>query len=94
MKDKLQSVNDGFEISNHRFLNMVANGISALVQEAVPKFVLKYTGKSSSDNRISAVLIGEKTFATKNDLDDASDKIKSIMRSIKNPSDLISALKE
>lgn len=92
IKEELQQVNDGFDISNHRFLNMIANGISKLIAKDVPGLKLRYTGKSIKGNVVSAVLIGEIHLNNPDELDRASDKVKTTMQGLKNPTNLIEVI--
>lgn len=93
MNDQLNSLNSGFNVSNHRFLNMIANSIAELIAKNVPGLKLQYTGKSVSGNSISAVLIGEVQLVNENDVDRASDKVRTVMQGLKNPTNLIEAIK-
>jgi len=93
-KSQLQMADEGFRVSNHRFMNMIASGISALIAETVPGLKLQYTGKSIRGDSISAVLIGKIQLADKEELDSTSDKVRITMQGLKNPSNLLATMRE
>ncbi len=94
VQPQLQHMINGFKVSNHRLLNMIANGLTKLIDKKVPGLKLKYGGKSINDNTVSAVLTGEIIFSNKDEFDNASDKIRSTMQQLQNQSNLITILKE
>ena len=93
IKPQLQLANSGFAVSNHRFMNKIASGISTLVEANIPGLRLEYIGKSVTGNSISANLMGE-VLVDDIKLADVSDKIRGVMQELKNPSNLLSIIKE
>ena len=91
---QFQLVQNGFSVSNHHFLNTIANGITKVVGETVPGLKLQYVGKSISNNKISAMLVGQIVLDDANKIGDASNKVNEIMQKLQNPSNLISIIKE
>lgn len=94
MKDQLQNIKDGFKVSNHRFLNKLADGISAKIKQRIPNLELRYTGKSVKGDIITAVVIGETYFAEADDVSEASKAVGIIMQELKNPSTLIGVVEK
>lgn len=93
-QSQVQATSDQFRLSNHRFLNSIAKGISAMIAESVPGLKLQYIGKSINGDKISAVLTGEVILEDKDKLDSAVDKVNTTIQGLKNPANLLAAMKE
>jgi len=95
MKNKnFKNISNSFEISNHRFVNSIANGISNLIGQKVPGVKLQYVDKVVSGNSISTILSGQIVVNSQDEYDEISNEIRTVMQGLKNPSNLISIIKE
>lgn len=89
---QVRSIGDNFDISNHAFLNQIISGLQDRVSQTAPGLKISPMGKKSSLGMIELTLIGQVMFEKKEDIDDASDKTRQLMDSLKNQSNLLSLL--
>ena len=83
---------DKFEISNHTFLNQLTSGLQERVAMAVPDLEILPMGKQDSRGDISLTIMGQITLEDEAELEDAENKVRQLMDSLKNPTNLLSLL--
>lgn len=85
---------DGFETSNHTFMNAIVSGLQKRISEVSPDLELVPSGKQVSGNKITLTLSGQIIVSTGDDLDNVDTKVRQFMDSIRNPSNFISLIDE
>ena len=89
----VEMISDNFDVTNHRFMNMIANGVSQLIAQNIPGLQLRHSGKSINGNIMSSVLLGE-MIVSEDELKSVDDKVRNIIQGLKNPANLISVMQE
>lgn len=92
VSDQLKTVLSHFEVSNHRFLNMIAAGVQNKLQQNIPDMQLKISGKSQDGTIIKLRITGTKITKDADDFDRVSNNVRHTIDGLKNPSDLLSIL--
>ncbi len=91
LSDQVNKVGNGFDASNHTFFKAIANAVQAEIEKNTGlKLVLQ--GKTSSKGSITAILAGQSVDPKQ--IDGLDDKVRQTMDNLRNPSNLISALKK
>jgi hypothetical protein len=85
-------IGNQFEISNHTFLNQLTTGLQGRVGETVPGLSIAPIGKKAGKGDISLTLIGQVTLEDETKVESADEKVRQLMDSLKNPSNLLSLL--
>lgn len=94
LKSQTKLCEDGFENSNHRFLNMLANGLEQKVKTIVPEINSAIIGKTVQGSKINLVYTGEVVPKTEEEYDDIKNKIHNLINTLQNPTNLLRILKE
>lgn len=84
---------DGFEISNHAFVNAINAGISKKIRE-VSGLELVPSGKQVNGKNITITLSGQVVLGGSEELNQVDTKIRQFMDSIRNPSNFISLIEQ
>lgn len=92
VSEQLKYVNDGFEISNHAFLNQIILGVQRKIQQDVPGLSLKAGEKSEAGTKIKVVLTGSVVTADTDEHERISRNINNIVNDLKNPFDLLALI--
>jgi len=92
VSDQAKMVGNHFEISNHTFLNQLTTGLQERVDVAVPGLKVIPIGKKASVGNISLSLTGQITLGDETKVAEADEKVRQLMDSLKNPSNLLSLL--
>lgn len=85
-------VRSRFKISNHTFINKLADGIREHVAQSAP-VDLKYVGKSESGDAIEAKLVSVTTVSGAEAYDELHTAVRSAIDELRNPSKLLSLIK-
>lgn len=91
---QVEQISEKFDVSNHIFLNMVSNGIQQKTEQLVPDLLLVPINKKMSKGEISMTLVGQVVLDDANDINNVDNKIRQMMDSLKNPSNLLSLLRK
>ena len=89
---QVKQIGNNFEISNHTFVNQITSGLQERVAQTVPDLKVIPTGKKASKGNISLTLIGQITLEDAESVESADEKVRQLMDSLKNPSNLLSLL--
>jgi hypothetical protein len=92
VSDQVKLLKSGFEISNHTFVNQITDGLQECVETAVPGLKVSPMGKRASGHDISLTIMGQITLEDEAALEDAENKVRQLMDSLKNPTNLLSLL--
>lgn len=87
--NQVERIKNNFEVSNHTLLNSVISGLRGEIKQIHPDLVLQLANKKSVRGEVSLILKGQVTL---DDSEDVKDKVKQLINSLKNPSNLISLL--
>ncbi len=90
--DSIKPTQNGFDVSNHKFMNQLATGLQSRVEETVPDLTMVPTGKTASKGIVSFTLVGQVTLSDADAKDSVNDKVRQLMDTLKNPSNLLSLL--
>ena len=93
VSEQLVSINNGFDISNHTFVNQLMDGLQQEITEIVPNLTVIPMGKEASKGKISVMLKGQIIIEDADSMSSVDDKIRQLMDSLKNPANLLSLLK-
>lgn len=94
LKSQTRLCEEGFENSNHKFLNMLANGLEQRVKTLVPEIESAVFGKTVQGNNINLMLTGEIVPKTEEEYNDIKNKVHNLIETLKNPTNLFAILKE
>jgi hypothetical protein len=92
VSNDIKAIGNNFEVSNHTFLGQISSGIQGRVGETVSGLKVVPTGKKAARGDISVTLVGQVTLEKSDDVETANEKVRQLMDSLKNPSNLISLL--
>lgn len=94
IQEQIKSIDNNFEVSNHTFINQLMSGLQARITETVPDLKLRPTGKKASKGQITLTMVGQVTIdPIAGDIDSVDDKIRQLMDSLKNPTNLIEMIR-
>lgn len=93
VQDQIKSVENGFDVSNHTFLNQLTDGLQKRIGEIVPDLSIIPTGKKAGKGNISLTLMGQVTLENMEDKDHMDEKVRQLMNSLKNPAYLLALVK-
>ena len=86
------TIGNGFEVSNHTFLNQLIGGLQQRVSQTAPGLTISPVDKKSSKGMIELTLIGQVVLEDAESVEDAAEKTRQLLDSLKNPSNLLSLL--
>jgi hypothetical protein len=89
---EIEQITENFAISNHKFINLLSDGIINIISKDIKGLDLKMVDKSESHRMISTSLIGQ-IVIDENNKDDIGQRVENIMQRLQNPSNLLSLLK-
>lgn len=92
VSDQTKMIGNRFDISNHTFLNQLTTGMQVRVGETVPGLKVTPVGKKASQGEVSLTLMGQVALDDATKVEDAEDKVRQLMDSLKNPSNLLMLL--
>jgi hypothetical protein len=93
ISDQFKPVRSGFDLSTHSFFQLVADAVADKIMAGV-NVKLQLQGKVSSKEKITAVLLGQAVpDGDKSQTTDLDDKVRQIIQDLKNPTNLLAALK-
>jgi hypothetical protein len=87
--ENLVNYKDGFDTSNHSFLNTISNGLIGKIADISPELELVPSGKSVSGPKINLTLSGQIIVNNTDELHDIDTKVRQFMDSIRNPANFI-----
>lgn len=90
--EQTKVIENQFDVSNHTFLNQLSTGMQQRVGEVVPGLQISPIGKKASKGDISFSLVGQVTLEDETKVEDAEGKVRQLMDSLKNPSNLLTLL--
>lgn len=94
VSDQLKQVKNGFEVSNHVFVNKLMVGLQKEVSQTIPDLKLQPINKQGGKGLFSVTLTGQIALdPVSDDPKRTQDKIRQLMDSLKNKSNLLSLLK-
>lgn len=94
VSEQLVPISNGFDVSNHTFVNQIMNGLQQEITETVPDLTIIPMDKKASKGKISVTLKGQIILEDVADINSVDDKVRQLMNSLKNPSNLLSLLKK
>jgi hypothetical protein len=92
VSSQTKAIGGQFEISNHTLLNQLTTGLQERVSEIVPELNIVPLGKKSSKGNISLTLMGQVVLEDETKVEDTGEKVRQLLDSLKNPSNLLSLL--
>lgn len=92
VSDQVKSIGNNFEISNHTFVNQLIAGLQERVDQTAPGLKVIPTNKKMNQGEISLTLMGQVTLDDASQVEDTETKVRQMMDSLKNPSNLLSLL--
>lgn len=90
--ENLVNYKDGFETSNHSFLNAISTGLINEIVSISPELELIPSNKSVNGSKISLKLSAQVVVNSTDELHDVDAKIRQFMDSIRNPANFISLI--
>jgi hypothetical protein len=92
VSDQVKQVRLNLSASNHRFFNMIVAGVQKKLEESVPGLELKQSARAVTKSGGTIVLMGQVPAPMAEDKESAENKVRQTMDSLKNPSNLLSAI--
>lgn len=90
--EQLKFVKQNHQVSYHRLVTMLAEGIKKAVEQEAPDLELRVGGKSVMGNKITLHITGNVVTEDADDLKRTDDAVRQTMDALKNPSNLLSTL--
>ncbi len=90
VSEQSKHIENQFVISNHAFINQIANGLQKRLMQEIPGLTLSLGGKSESGNVIKLVLSG--ATVVEGELEETENKVRMTMDKLKNPSELLATI--
>lgn len=83
---------DGFDTSNHTFLNAISNGLIKEIVNISPDLELVPSGKSVNGSKISLTLSCQVIVSNADELQNIDTKVRQFIDSIRNPANFTSLI--
>lgn len=90
VSNQLKQIRSGFEISQHAFLNKVAEAIAEKIKKDTG-LELTPVGKEDSGGKISMTLVGQSVDPEQNG--DIEERVRRTMQGLRNPTNLVDLLR-
>ncbi len=91
--DQLKFVKNNHVVSHHLFATKLASGVKETIEQEVPDLKLRIGGKSVSGGKITLQITGSVKTEDADDMKRIDDLVRQTINSLKNPSNLLSAIK-
>lgn len=92
LSDQITNIKSGFEISNHKFVTVVANSVIAKLSQTTPGLRLQLSGKNQNGKTIKLNIIGNQAVNTVDELEKTKEDVRRTIDALKNESVLLSIL--
>jgi hypothetical protein len=90
---QIKNIGKNMVVSNHRFFNMIAEGVQKHFEETIPGLKLVQSASSLTKVGGTTVLTGQITVKDEEEKESVDVKVRQTMDGLKNPSDLLSTIK-
>lgn len=90
---QVKHIRKNVAVSNHRFFNMIAEGVQKHLEDTIPGLKLVQSASSLTKDGGAKVLTGQITVKDEEEKESVDAKVRQTMDGLKNPSDLLSTIK-
>lgn len=91
--DQVKQIRANVAVSNHRFFNMIADGVIRSLEGKVPGIKLVRTAGSITKNGGTIVVTGQMPVASEEEKEKAETDVRQAIDALKNPADLLSTIR-
>ena len=89
---QVKQLKNSVNVSNHRFFNMIIEGVQGHLEETVPGLKLVQSASSLTKDGGTTVLTGRMTVKDSEEKESVENKVRQTMDGLKNPADLLSTM--
>jgi len=89
---QIKQIRSSHAVANHRFFNMIIQGVIKRMEESVPGLKIEQSAASVTKTGGTQVLMGRITVKDQEEYETVDAKVRQTFDSLRNPADLLSTI--